>query len=84
MDRNQTASKTLEVLMFYPTSFSYYQNKTNTKLIYARLQEGFTYEDFCYVIDIKCFDWVGTNFDAVIDNNHTIDNLYLQLQSVVQ
>jgi hypothetical protein len=28
--------------------------------------------------------WVGTNFDAVIDNNTTIDSLYAQLKSVVQ
>jgi hypothetical protein len=28
--------------------------------------------------------WVGTDFDAVIDNNSSIDNLYKQLASVVQ
>ena len=28
--------------------------------------------------------WVGTKFDAVIDNNSTVDNLYKQLEMVVQ
>lgn len=28
--------------------------------------------------------WVGTDFDAVIDNNSTVDDLYKQLASVVQ
>ena len=28
--------------------------------------------------------WVGTKFDAIIDNNSTVDNLYKQLEMVVQ
>jgi len=28
--------------------------------------------------------WVGTNFDAIIDNNGSIDDLYKQLANVVQ
>lgn len=28
--------------------------------------------------------WVGTNFDHVIDNNGSIDQLYLQLKTIVQ
>jgi len=28
--------------------------------------------------------WVGQNFDAVIDNNGTVDDLYTQLRSLVQ
>jgi hypothetical protein len=28
--------------------------------------------------------WVGTSFDHIIDNNDTIDQLYLQLKAVVQ
>lgn len=28
--------------------------------------------------------WVGTNFDAIIDNNSSIDDLYKQLANVVQ
>jgi hypothetical protein len=30
------------------------------------------------------FSWAGTHFDAVIDNNGTIDHLYSQLKSLVQ
>lgn len=28
--------------------------------------------------------WVGTNFDAVIDNNSTVDALYVQIAKIVQ
>ena len=28
--------------------------------------------------------WAGTNFDAVVDNNETIDDLYSQLKNLVQ
>jgi hypothetical protein len=30
------------------------------------------------------YSWAGTEFDAVIDNNSTIDALYQQLRSLVQ
>jgi len=30
--------------------------------IHARLQEGFTVEDFKIVIDKKCAEWLGTDF----------------------
>jgi len=29
------------------------------------------------------YSWAGTNFDAIIDNNGTIENLYSQLKSLV-
>jgi len=28
--------------------------------------------------------WIGTTFDAVIDNNHNMDNLYAQINDLVQ
>jgi hypothetical protein len=28
--------------------------------------------------------WVGTQFDAVLDNNHTLDHLYQQVKRLVQ
>ena len=28
--------------------------------------------------------WVGTNFDAVLDNNGTLDHLYTQIKDLVQ
>ena len=28
--------------------------------------------------------WVGTNFDAVINNNSTVDDLYKQIALIVQ
>jgi hypothetical protein len=27
--------------------------------------------------------WVGTDFDAILDNNHTIDNLYKQAALII-
>jgi hypothetical protein len=28
--------------------------------------------------------WVGTEFDAVLDNNHSLDHLYQQIKNLVQ
>lgn len=48
----------------------YKSNTTKTKqLINARLNEGFTLEDFKTVIDKKCVEWCGTEFEKYIRPN---------------
>lgn len=37
-------------------------SKTTNQHIHARLQEGFTIDDFKAVIDKKCSEWLGTDF----------------------
>lgn len=39
-----------------------YDSKETVKHIKARLKEGYTEEDFKKVIDIKCADWLGTEW----------------------
>lgn len=45
--------------------FSSGSTKTKT-LINARLKEGYTLEDFKYVIDIKCEEWKGTKMEQYL------------------
>jgi len=41
-------------------------NKTTQSHINARLSEGFTVEDFKTVIDKKCTEWIGTDFEQYL------------------
>lgn len=43
-----------------------YQTKTTQKSINARLEEGYTIDDFKRVIDIKCAEWMGTEFEKYL------------------
>lgn len=43
-----------------------YNTPTTTKLIDARLKEGFTKEDFFTVIQKKCNDWIGTDYEKYL------------------
>ena len=46
---------------------NYKASTKNTKsCIHARMQEGFTVEDFKKVIDIKCADWMGTEWEKFL------------------
>ena len=36
------------------------------KLIQARFNEGYSLEDFKYVIDVKCSQWIGTDFEKYL------------------
>ena len=48
----------------------YKSNTAKTKqLINARLNEGFTLEDFKTVIDKKCVEWSGTEFEKFLRPN---------------
>ena len=48
----------------------YKSNTAKTKqLINARLNEGFTLEDFKIVIDKKCVEWCGTEFEKFLRPN---------------
>lgn len=40
--------------------------KNTQRAIKARVQEGFTIEDFCKVIDNKCQEWLNTDFEKYI------------------
>jgi len=40
-----------------------YESNVATKHINARIKEGFTIDDFKYVIDTKCTKWIGSNME---------------------
>jgi predicted phage replisome organizer/uncharacterized phage protein (TIGR02220 family) len=41
-------------------------SKKTKSCIHARLEEGFTQDDFCTVIDKKCAEWLGTEFEQYL------------------
>lgn len=41
-------------------------NKTTQSHIHARIAEGFTVDDFKTVIDKKCAEWIGTDFEQYL------------------
>lgn len=47
------------------TNYKATSKKTKT-CIHARFEEGFTEEDFIVVIDKKCADWLGTEFEKFL------------------
>ena len=52
------------------TGAKYKSNTAKTKqLINARLNEGFTLDDFKTVIDKKCVEWCGTDFEKFLRPN---------------
>ena len=40
--------------------------KKTQSCIHARIQEGFTVDDFKAVIDKKCADWIGTEYEQYL------------------
>ena len=60
---------------FAPKVIDYLNEKANRrirvgypirKLINARYKEGYTLEDFKHVIDVKCSQWIGTDFEKYL------------------
>lgn len=44
-----------------------YKNKNYNSQIHARLEDGFTVEDFKTVIDKKCDEWMGTEYENYLN-----------------
>lgn len=42
-------------------------NKAAKRCINARLNEGYTLDDFCKVIDIKAAEWTGTDYEKYLN-----------------
>ena len=60
----------IETIIFYLNSKAYTNYKATTEstkeLIAARFAEGFTAEDFRTVIDKKCAEWLGTEYEQYL------------------
>lgn len=51
-------------------------SKKTQQLIRARLNEGFTVDDFLTVIDKKCAEWVGTKFEQYLKPDTLFSNKF--------
>lgn len=70
---NNTSNNTCNIYIPYQEIIDYLNSKANTNyratgkktkdLIKARINESFTLEDFKIVIDKKCNEWLGTDFE---------------------
>lgn len=64
-EQNEIGKKVIEYLN-ERSGKSYRPVESNLKMIRGRLNEGYTYEDFCKVIDNKCTDWLLTDYEKYI------------------
>lgn len=67
---NDSCNDTFQIIISYlnekaGTNYRYSSKKTKTS-IHARLNEGYTIEDFKTVIDKKCNDWIGTDYEKYL------------------
>lgn len=73
---NKSSNKELNTKEIYNVVLEYLNQKAGTKFrsgskdtqkhINARLSEGYTVDDFKTVIDKKCADWLGTEFEQYL------------------
>lgn len=76
LSTNQSSNKELNMKDIYNIVVSYLNEKARTNFkvkskntqqhIHALVQEGFTVEDFKTVIDKKCADWIGTEWEQYL------------------
>jgi len=68
-DNNILSSSYVEIVSYLNektgSNFKHQTKSTQTK-IHARLAEGFTVDDFKTVIDKKCADWLGTEWEKFL------------------
>ena len=67
---NESLNDTFKTIIAYlndkaGTNYRASSKKTQT-CIHARIAEGFTIDDFKTVIDKKCFEWMGTEFEKFL------------------
>lgn len=66
-DRNKAAREIIVNYLNQKLGTRYKANSTNTKKhINARLNEGYKPDDFKTVIDKKCNDWIGTEYEKYL------------------
>lgn len=75
-ERDKERDKELEKENIYSSVIDYLNQKASTKykattaktksVIHARVAEGFTLDDFKTVIDKKCAEWIGTDYEKFL------------------
>ncbi|WP_110933778.1 conserved phage C-terminal domain-containing protein [Paenibacillus bouchesdurhonensis] len=66
IEHQQIASELISYLN-KKTGKRYRATKGTTKLIIARLNEGYSKDDCIHVIDVKCAEWIGTAQEKYLD-----------------
>lgn len=67
-DENTDKDSFKEIIAYLneKTCKRYRLGKNTRKLIGARLSEGYSIDDFRHVIDVKCAEWIGTDFEKYL------------------
>lgn len=82
---NNTSMNNTSMNNIYSQVVSYLNDKAgrnykvvngNTKHIQARVNEGYTLEDFKKVIDNKCLDWLGTEWERYLQPSTLFGNKF--------
>lgn len=71
--------ETAEMVIDYlneKTGKKFTRKTNNISLIVARLNDGYNFDDFKFVIDKKCHDWLGTNFQEYLRPNTLFGNKF--------
>jgi len=71
--------ETAELIIDYlneKTQKKFTKKTSNINLIVSRIKEGYVYDDFKFVIDKKCHDWLGTNFQEYLRPNTLFGNKF--------
>jgi len=58
------------------TGKTFTKKLVNLKPIVARINDGYVFEDFKFVIEKKCHDWLGTNFQEYLRPNTLFGNKF--------
>ena len=58
------------------TKKNFSKKDINIKLIVSRIKDGYNLEDFKYVIDKKCHDWLGTNYQEYLRPSTLFSNKF--------
>ena len=68
--QNDSLNDTFKEIIFYLNSKAGMNYKASSKktqsCIHARIKEGFTIDDFKTVIDKKCAEWIGTEYEKYL------------------
>jgi len=73
--QKETAEKIIDYLN-EKTGKMFTKKLVNLKPIVSRINDGYVLEDFKFVIEKKCHDWLGTNFQEYLRPNTLFGNKF--------
>jgi uncharacterized phage protein (TIGR02220 family) len=73
--QKETAEQIIDYLN-EKTGKMFTKKMVNLKPIVSRINDGYVFEDFKFVIEKKCHDWLGTNFQEYLRPNTLFGNKF--------